>query len=785
MTVAGSTQVNVEGDVSGQIAIGKNIVQVQNKGGVVIIVKQSTRSPFRRRPRPIQRRPQPYPALLDRVSESLTIQSCMQEKIPASIFGRGGIGKTTFLSHMAHLAETNTFADGVIYLQVKQQGPDDLLQMLFSTFYSSAGNVMPTAGQLRHGLQGITAVILLDDTELSREDVQSLLTIMPSSCFIFASLQRCLWGNGKPISLGGLPEEQRIELFESELGRSLSEEERSDVQFIGGLLQGHPLKIIAVADWATTTGKTISEIRKEVEQNPDPFAVESELLTTLGETQKKVLAILGAAGGVLVPLRIIGSLLSITDAQSTLARLMKMGLAWSQGTHYGLTSGWVDLIEKLWDLSSWEDALIRYFSNRLSQQPGDTLAEDSSDVLMKVIQTAGQKQRWPEVIRIGRALERVLILGKRWQAWQDVLNLVLTAARASGDQSTEAWALHQLGSRALCLNDDFLAEELLTQALQIRQAIVDNDGLAVTRHNLNVLHGIPVNGRVSVPPVNSELRRYITYGLGGTAGLCLLILGGWWLWLNRPVPAVTLTAIPIISSTPTSTLTQLPPVTFTPTPTLTQSSTDTPTATLTSTLTNTPTATSTGTPTPTMTATATPTRTNPPPLAVCPVELYAASLPYSQYTYMPPKVGSGDADFGGHGPDVYVSVTLIKTDQRRFRLEIYMLAREDQPDNTRAEGTERINDFIVLPPGYVYYGQHNTYLSTNASYKDSDHALDTIYPKLPGPAEYFVVVGDTDGNEAGTRTRVTVYFDTIRFQVYRTGNCTPPTPLPTPTSGVD
>jgi len=611
MTATGNVHVNIGGDVSGQIAIGNNNLQIQNHGGVVNVVKPSSRTPFKKRTVPIHARPRPFPVLLDRVSEYLIVQSSLQDTISVSVFGEEGTGKTTFLSHMAHLPETNNFPDGVVYLYVRQERFDDLLQMLFDIFYSSAGNVMPTAGQLHHSLQSIRAVILLDDLMLTREETQALIAVMPLSCFILASLERSLWGDGEIILLGGLPEYERIELFEKELRRSLSEEEIPDVQLICGHLRGNPLKIIQTASLVTSTGRTISEIKKQFQNDPDPLAIEKELFDGLNESQQKALAVLGASGGMLVPLGIIGSFLKMTNMQAALKNLIEMGLVWNQGSRYGLVGGLGSQIGGLWNLSSWEDALINYFTNWLTQQPNDILIEDASDVLIKVIQNAGEKNRWLEVIRLGRALERILILRKRWQAWLDILNLILKAARAYGDRSTEAWALHQMGSRAMCLNYADQARQFLTQALNIRQAIGDKDGIAVTRHNLNGLSKVGV----SAQPVQTDgVGQFVKYAIGGMAGMGLLAVIILFLLLKKPgSPIVPASQIPVISSTSTMTFTST--VSFTPIFTFTQTSTDTPTLTptLTFTFTITPSYTPTFTPTSTPSRTPTITPFVPPP----------------------------------------------------------------------------------------------------------------------------------------------------------------------------
>jgi len=595
MATTGNYQINIDGDVSGQIAIGNNNLQIQNHGGVVNIVKPSSRSPFKKRAGSVWHRPRPFPTLLDRVEESQVIQSSVQNGISVSVFGQAGIGKTTFLSHMAHLPETNKYPDGVFYLYVREQRFDDLLQMLFDTFFSSAGNVMPTTGQLRHLLQSVRAVIFLDDLTLARDDAQALIAIMPLSCFVLASVEQSLWGEGEVIPLGGLPEQEQVELFAREIKRPLSEDEKTDALIICYYLQGHPLRIVQAASLVTSAGKTISEIKKQFKNDSTPLAAAQELLNNLSVSQKRALAVLGAAAGALIPLSIIGTLLKLTDVQGVLKSLVDMGLVWNQGSRYGLGGSLVGQIGRLWNLSSWEDTLINYFADWLTQQPKDALIEEASDLLVRVIQKAGEKNLWPEVIRIGRALEGVLILNRRWQAWLDILNLILKAAKADGDRSAEAWALHQLGSRAMCLNNADQALQLLTHAFSIRHAIGDKGGLAVTQHNLNILHRVPV----TADDGNISWRDYLNYGCAGVGIVmifALLFFAG-----SRFLPSLLATATPQFTSTPTFTLT--------PSHTPTQTSTDTPTITVTPSLTATFTVTSSYTPTFTFTPSRTATLT--------------------------------------------------------------------------------------------------------------------------------------------------------------------------------
>jgi hypothetical protein len=602
MAAAGNVEISVGGDVSGQIAIGNNNLQIQNHGGVVNILKPSSRSPFRKRSGPIRQRPRPVPQLLDRAHETSTILTALQSGTSVSVFGEGGIGKTTFLSHIAHLPEVEKFPQGVVYLYVKDQGLDVLLQILFDTFYSSGRDVMPTAGQLRHYLQGIRAVILLDDLTLTREEVQALIAILPLCSFVITSLQRSLWGDEAIILLEGLPEDEQVDLFAREMGRPLSEAEKTDALIICYHLQGHPLKIIQTAALITSSGRTISDVKRQLLPRTAPFDIARTLLDRLSEPQRKVIALLGACGGALIPLSILSALLKLPRTQEVIRGLMGMGLVGADGSRYGLIAPLVGQIERIWDLSSWEDSLVNYLSNWIEQQPQDAFMEEASDLLVRAVQLAGENNHWPQVLAIGRALERILILNRRWQKWHDILNWILKAARAMSDQYTEGRTLHQLGTRAMCLNHTEQARQYLTRALEIRNAIGDQAGASVTQHNLNTLRGpASVPARPSTRAVNSDIGRYMRYGFGGMTALGLLVLIGWLIWNSIPT---------IPPQTPSPVTSEIPSLTALPTATpIVITATDTPTPTATSTPTYTPTLTSTYTLTPSFTPSFTPSRT--------------------------------------------------------------------------------------------------------------------------------------------------------------------------------
>jgi hypothetical protein len=90
-------------------------------------------------------------------------------------------------------------------------------------------------------------------------------------------------------------------------------------------------------------------------------------------------------------------------------------------------------------------------------------------------------------MRLGRLLEGALILGARWGAWKIALERCLAAARATGDRSSEAWALHEMGARSVCLGESGTARTWLSQALTLREALNEEDAATSSRQNLGLV----------------------------------------------------------------------------------------------------------------------------------------------------------------------------------------------------------------------------------------------------------------------------------------------------------
>ena len=481
----------------------------------------------------------------------------------------------------------------------------DLLQVLFDAFFESLPEFKPTEAEIRLALQELQAIIFLDDLRLPNDEILSLLNSAPRCAFVFSSVERKLWGEGQHIHLQGLPQKDALALLERELGRSISDEELTNAKKIVELLRGHPLRILQTSSLVREKSRAIREISQQQRSADLEAAILQDIVNATSEEQKRSLAILSAAGGNALSLEHLAAISHDPNAQKTIEGLISLGLVGTDGPRYKLTGNLASTLSTLWNLSDWEDALVRYFIRWLEKEAAPALVESSAEALIYSIRRAGERKRWREVVLLGRALERYFILWKRWQAWAELLELILKAAKVLVDRKTEAWALHQMGSRAMCLGDKELAHEFLSQALDIRKAIKDKAGAKVTQHNLNVL----LRGSGTLNGRKPNVRRWYigSFGVGIAVLLLAIITIG-----AQSLPWLIPTIVPLLQ---VATDTYTP--TLTSTPTFTSTPSNTPTSTFTASSTSTPTSTFTPTWTPTFTATATDTPTatpNPPTL---------------------------------------------------------------------------------------------------------------------------------------------------------------------------
>jgi NB-ARC domain len=510
--------------ITGQIAVGRYLLEIGDPCGALIReVSRTGRAPIRPRPTPVLVRPRLIRGLIDRRMELAAALSALDTGLPIEANGDPGIGKTAVLRHLAHHPRAASFADGIVYVSARHQPSADLLQLIFEAFYEIDAIFKPTDAEIRRGLQDKQALILLDDVHLAQHELEQVLDMAPRSAFVVAARERCLWGEARNLALKGLPVEDAVSLFEREIERSLDVAERLAAASLCAAVGGHPFRVKQAAAIIREQATPLRESARTIA----PDTLITELIASIDEKQRRALLALTALPGVPLQVQHVSGIAEVTDLEPSLVTLVRRGLVVSSQSRYQLADGVSDRLRRSEDLKPWLNRAITYFTawvERNRRSPNKLIQE--SEALLCVQQHAADTRRWGEVLRLGRLVEGALVLGARWGAWAITLERSIAAAKAIGDPSTEAWALHQLGTRALCLGEPDIARAWLSQAVALREALNDTSAAAASRRHLSfVLAPVFDHSRTrSRMPIRMAKTRSIG-ALSLTALLCATV--GW------------------------------------------------------------------------------------------------------------------------------------------------------------------------------------------------------------------------------------------------------------------
>jgi pSer/pThr/pTyr-binding forkhead associated (FHA) protein len=575
--------------------------------------------PQDRRP-PIYVRPCHFGAIVNRKTE-VKAASASGPNSPLQFYGPHGAGKSTLLCYLAHQPFAVTFPDGIIHLLARGRGVIDILQNIYNAFYDQHAGFIATEGEIRTRLQSKNALILLDDVELDPESTSELLAAAPKCTFILASTQRCLPKGGRIIELDNFKSDDALELFGKVLGRGLNAEEIPLVKMICSTLGNTPVRIIQAASYVRGMQLPIGGVASALNIAVPVNGLNNLIVQSLSDAERHVVAILATLGGGSIHNRHLPSLVGTKNTKGVLEGLMGRGLVRESDNRYSLAGTFVEYLQQEWDLSDWAIRILEHFSGwveRHQEQPEYVLYE--TEAILAILSWAVRAGRWQGVLRLCRGVESLMMIGKQWGTWQTVLQSGLQAAQMLGDQAAEAWALHQLGTRAMCLGDPTTARSALEQAFKIRQSIGDRVGAELTRQNQSLLSISPA--APPQPPAPKPTPRILRpLFLAGGAAAVITIAVAAALLLPKPEPPAPIpepvTAIIFTPIIVTDTMSPIGIPTDTDIPTGTGINTFTRTVTPTGTRTITPTATRTITPTKTPsftpTKTPTPSLTQPPP----------------------------------------------------------------------------------------------------------------------------------------------------------------------------
>lgn len=503
----------IQGENRGQMAVGKHIVQVHaDAGAIVNVAKQGGPDPApcatpviklpSRGPTPVGRR-----EVVDQAKSTLTDWNHCQ------LYGEPEIGKTSILKHFCHLFEDDqsVFTDGIVYVRRKKtHNVDDVLQLIFDAFYRpSEPPFRPNASQFTQFMQDKRALIVVDDADLDRDDIEDLLNAAPNCAFLLTAQQRNLWSGGEAIEIEGLPPDAAISVVEAGLKRELVDEEREAARELCDLLAGRPLRLLEEADKLRKGNQSVVDHVAAIrpasppdEQAPPsqqpPPAAPSRSPANLTGVERDIATVAASLNGELISsqhLLAVAKLLKATEdagpgQDEALATLQAAGHIFS-GSGFCVKH---ELLEEIKSddpqaVTTCRQRILEYFTKWADEHRDDQeqLLADAEPML-EILNWAVQSKRWQAAMDLALILEHPLMLSKRWGSWKAVLETILQASQGLGDRRREAWALHQLGTLRFARAErrNYESADLLDRARVIREELDDPIGVAISGHNLGL-----------------------------------------------------------------------------------------------------------------------------------------------------------------------------------------------------------------------------------------------------------------------------------------------------------
>ena len=151
-------------------------------------------------------------------------------------------------------------------------------------------------------------------------------------------------------------------------------------------------------------------------------------------------------------------------------------------------------------------------------------------------------------------------------------------------------------------------------------------------------------------------------------------------------------------------------------------------------------------------------------------EAVTETIPSQQILFVP-KHTRGDSEYDGHGPCVKFSLDLRTQDAATTLLaSYYMHAYEcsgafDSPQNDYTAAEEQRDSILFSAPPGSRILSYDVANSMRESYIDTDHSDDVFSYGGSNPVQALVFVGDTGGDEAGTKTGVTITLRRINVKL--------------------
>jgi hypothetical protein len=393
------------------------------------VVPTAGHPPARPLPRPVQPALSPPARCYGRERELGAIREGLARGKSTRVVGPAGSGRTTVLRTAAH--DPGLLArrpDGVVQLDGRGRGPDDLLLDLYLAFYTDDTPPRPGHDVILGALRDLSLTAVIDDCELAGPDLATLMSSLPQAVFLVAATTA--GGADLTVPLPGLAETEAVALIESQARRALTRGERTAATVIAVDLDGHPGSL-ALVGGQIRLGVPVDAVRNSIQADPSRSrSLAVTMFHALPVASRTLLSAL-VATRVATASEHLAAVASLGQVEPALRDLADRGLV-NGGPGYWSAPAYVaEALTPYVDPVPWLGRFLGHLLvwAELHADDCDRILADQ-ELLVRVAVAASETGWREEAARLAGIIESCLVLNGQWGPTLR-LAAVLTAAAAS------------------------------------------------------------------------------------------------------------------------------------------------------------------------------------------------------------------------------------------------------------------------------------------------------------------------------------------------------------------
>ncbi|MEV6125550.1 ATP-binding protein [Streptomyces violaceusniger] len=440
--------------------------------------------------------------MLERDEERERLARLLARGRSVRVTGPSGSGRSTLLEAVA--ADCERLApDGVVRLSGYHRTPADLLHDLYAAVFS-APLYRPERAELLEAVQGVGAVVVLDDIDFGGAALDEFLDATPECAFLISATPDVPAPSPdshlEEVFLSGLSRTAGLELLARAARRPLAEDEASWAADLWFESEGLPLRFVqagallrqrdALRDDPSTreAGGDHDVPLPSIAEAASPAAL---LAGRLSEAARDALRFAVALGGECPHQVHLRALSADTHADAALGELLGCGLVTAAGAHHRLAARvTAQLAEEGYaDADAGRAHAVAghyaWWAGHPSVAP-ERVAAEADAILAAMTALIGSREAGhaDAAVLLARAAAPAFAAALHWGAWERAVRHGQEAARLAGQVADEAYFHHELGVLALCTGHLDRARAELEASIGLRGVLADKRGTVAGRRAL-------------------------------------------------------------------------------------------------------------------------------------------------------------------------------------------------------------------------------------------------------------------------------------------------------------